>query len=109
VIERVRDGVEIVGQVSVVGGSDIQIHRFQLDENDRQSVDETNQVGASVVMGRAKPLDLQFADGHKTILLRFPEIDHRDQDLPLLTLVVAVGHRHPVADHFVELPVVLGA
>ena len=108
-IERVRDGVEIVRQVAVVGGADVHINRLELDENDGQAVDETNQIRAPVVMGRAQALNFQFADSHETILLGLPEIDNLDANFLLLALVVAIGHRHPIADHLVKRPVVLGA
>ena len=45
--------VHVVGEVVVEPLSDVPVDRLQLDEDQRQPVDETDQVGAAVVVGRA--------------------------------------------------------
>ena len=54
-IERVRTGIEIVGQLAVIGGPDVHIDGFQLDEHQRHTIDETNQIRPPVAMGRPQP------------------------------------------------------
>ena len=44
--------VHVVGEVVVETLSDVLVDRLQLDEDQRQTVHETDQIGAAVVVGR---------------------------------------------------------
>ena len=45
--------VQVVGEVGVEAIADVPVDRLQLDEDQRQAVDETDQIGAAVVVWRA--------------------------------------------------------
>ena len=70
VVERVIDAgfAEVVGQVVVETGPHVQIDGFELDEHQRQAVDEADQIGAAVVVGDSEALDLQFPDGEEAVV-----------------------------------------
>ena len=113
VVEGMGDDVlvEVIAQIAVEAGADILVDRLQFDEYQRQAIDEADQVGAAVVVGRAQPGDLEFAHRQKAIVRRLTEIDHPRLRVPELTqtraLGVAVAHRHAVADQIVEGLIVL--
>ena len=53
------------------------IDGLQLDEDQRQAVDEADEVGAAVVVRHAQTLNLQFPHGEEPVVCqRIAEIDH---------------------------------
>jgi hypothetical protein len=42
--------VHVVAQVAVKAGSDVFVDRLEFDEDQRQAVDEANQIGSAVVV-----------------------------------------------------------
>ena len=46
--------VQVIPQVTIEARANVFVHRFQFNEHQRQTVDETNQVRATVVAGRAQ-------------------------------------------------------
>ena len=109
VVEGVSDAVlgEVVGKVVVEPGADVPIDRLQLDEDQRQAVDETHQVRAPVVVRHAHALDLQLAHGQEAVVRDVAEVDHLRVRVARLAGGIAPLHRHPAADEAVELAVVL--
>ena len=53
--EQVRDRVAVVAEVVVVGVLQVAVRRLQLDEHERDAVDEADQVGAPVVQVGVDP------------------------------------------------------
>ena len=60
--------VQVIGQVVVEAGADVPIDRLQLDEDQRQAVDEADEVGAAVVVRHAHALHLQLAHGQEAVV-----------------------------------------
>ena len=111
VVEGVGDAVlaQVVGEVVVEAGADVPIDGLQLDEDQRQAVDEADQIGAPVVVRHPHALDLQLAHGEEAVVGQpsVAEVDHLRPRMPRLAGIVAPLDRHAVADEAVELPVVL--
>ena len=59
VVEGMSDDVfvKIVLQVAVEPRPDVFVNRFQLDKDQRQAIDEADEVGPAVVVGRTQPGD----------------------------------------------------
>ncbi len=108
-VEGMGDDVSIKGvaQITVEPGADVPVDRLQFDEYQRQTIDETNQVGAAIVVGRAQPGDPEFAHHQKAIVCRLTEIDHPGLRVTQCTLRIAIAHRHTVADQPVKSLIVL--
>ena len=69
--------VHVVGEVVVEALADVLVDRLQFDEDQRQAVDEADQIGAAVVVRRADTGELQLAHGEKAIgTRRVVEVDH---------------------------------
>ena len=69
--------VHVVGQVVIEALADVPVDRLQLDEDQRQAVDEADQIGAAVVVGRAHAGELQLAHGEEAVRTgRVVEVDH---------------------------------
>ena len=104
---------QVVGQVVVEAGPHIQIDGLQLDEHQRQAVDETDQIGAAVVVGHTQALDLQLADGEETVVGSavgagaILEINDLGAGVLGLSGSIAPVNGHAVPDEIVELPVML--
>ena len=94
-------------QVVVEAGADVPVDRLQLDEDQRQAVDEADQIGAPVVVRHAHALDLQLAHGEEAVAAGVAEVDHLRARVPRLAGCVAPLDRHAAADEAVELAVVL--
>ena len=71
-MEQVRDGVQIVGVVVVVGVLHVHGIFLQLDEEQGDAVHEANDVGAAAV---EVAVDLQFLDGEEMFVFRVLEVD----------------------------------
>ncbi len=59
--------VHVVAQVAIETRTDVLIDRLQLDEDERQAIDEADQVGASVVVRRAPTGQLQLPHRQKAV------------------------------------------
>ena len=69
--------VNVVGEIVVEALADVPVDRLQLDEGERQAVDEADQVGAAVVVGGADPGQLELAHGEESVRSRcVVEVDH---------------------------------
>ena len=100
--------VHVVGEVAVEALADVPVDRLQLDDHQRQAVDEADQVGAAVVVGGADAGELQLADGEEVVRTwSVVEVDHAGPGGLPVSLGVSVLHGHAGADHPVELAVVL--
>ena len=109
-VEGVGDAVlgQVVGQVVVEAGADVPVDRLQLDEDQRQAVDEAHQIGAPVVVRHAHALDLQLAHGEEAVVgwqLRKSITCARAWRVSPLASRHSTGT--PLADEAVELAVVL--
>ena len=102
VVEQVRDRVLVVGQVLLVGGADVLVDVLQLDEQERQAVDEADDVGAAAV---------EIARTHSSrtrgsgCCSGSVEVEDPQPLLDQLALVVAKGDLHAVLQQGVFLPV----
>ena len=67
VVEQVRDGVLVVGEVLLVGGADVLVDVLQLHEQQRQAVDEADDVRAAAVEVAPHP---QLAHAEEMVVLR---------------------------------------
>ena len=110
VVEGMGDHVlvQVVAQVVVEAGADVLVHRLELDEYQRQPVDEADEVGAAVVVRRTQAGQLEFAHGEEAVGAgRIGEIDHPRPRRLLPAVRIAVAHRHAAAQQSVEVAVVL--
>ena len=106
VVKGVGDDVfvEVIAQVAVEPGADVLVNGLQLDEDQRQAVDETDEIGPAVVSRRAQAGDFQFADGNEAVVwfavrtAAVLEINHPCLCVAELALRIAIAHRHAVAD-----------
>ena len=100
--------VHVVGEVVVEALADVLVDRLQLDEDQRQAVDETDQIGAAVIVRRADTGELQLAHGEEAIgTRRVVEVNHPGAGGLLVALGVPILDRHAGAEQTVEVPVVL--
>ena len=100
--------VRVVGEVVVKPLADVLVDRLQLDEDQRQAVDETDQVGTAVVIGRADAGELQLAHGEEAVRARgIVEIDHPSAGGLPVSLGVSVFHGYASAEQSIEIAVVL--
>ena len=109
VVEGMRDAMfaHVVSEIVVEAGADVPVNRLQLNEDQRQAVDEANQVRPPVVVRHANALDLQLAHGEEAIVSGVAKVDHLCVSVPGLAAGVAPVHGNPAADEGVELAVVL--
>ncbi len=110
VVEGMGDDVlvHIVAQIAVETGADVLVDRLQLDEDQRQSVDEADEIGAAVVVRRAQASQFQFPHGEEAVgTRRIVEIDHADAGIAALAVGVPPGNRHAIADCSREILIVL--
>ena len=109
VMKGVGDAVlgQVVGKVVVEAGADVAIHRLQLDEDQRQAIHETHQVGAAVVMRHPHALHFQLAHREEAVITDVTEIDDLDVSMARLAARLPPLDRHAAADETVELVVVL--
>ena len=109
-MERVGDDifVHVVGEVVVEALADVLVDRLQLDEDQRQAVDETDQIGAAVVVRRADTCELQLAYGKEAIgTRRVVEVDHPGTSGLLAALGIPVLDGNAASNQPVKIPVVL--
>ena len=102
VVEEVRHGVAVVRVVRLEGGLQVAVDVLALDEQQRQPVDETDEVGPAPVEVPAHP---QLADAEEVVVGRLVEVDHAQAPLRRLALVVAAGHLDTVPNQVVLLAV----
>ena len=110
VMEGLRNDalVHVVGEVVVETLADVLVDGLQLDEDQRQPVDETDQIGAAVVVRRSDAGEFQLAHGEESIgTRRVIEVDHSGTSGPLVALSVPICNRHAAAKQPVEVSVVL--
>ena len=72
VVEGVRDDVfvHVVAQVAVKAGANVLVDGLEFDEDQRQAVDEADEIGSTVVVRGSQPGQLQFAHGEEAIAAR---------------------------------------
>ena len=104
--------VQVVAQVAVEAGADVLVDRLQLDEDQRQAVDEADEIGAAVVVRRAQAGDFSSRTARKRLFgcrraVAVRKSITRARRIAELAAGVAVAHRHAVADAAVELLIVL--
>ena len=109
VVEGVRDAVlvQIVREVLVKTGTDVPVDGLQLNEDQRQAVDETDEVRAPVVVRYSHALDPQLTDRQEAVSGRVPKIDDLCPGVAGLAGGVAPFDRHTAPYVAVELAVVL--
>ena len=100
--------VPVVGQVVVEALADVPVDRLQLDEDQRQAVDETDQIGATVVAGRTDAGELQLAHGEEAVRAGLVvEVDRPGTGGFPVPLGVPVFHGYTTTEQTVEIAVVL--
>ena len=100
--------VHVVGQVVVKALTDISVDRLQFDEDERQPVDEADEIGATIVVGCAHPCDFQFTHDKESVCARrVVEVDDLDSDSRPAPSGIPVSDRHAIAKQSVEVAVVL--
>jgi hypothetical protein len=109
VMENLRDHLRrhVVGEIIVEALADVVIDGLELDEYQRQPVDEADDVGPASVMRHAQSLKLHLAHGHEPVVGGRAEVDHAGMIVASFTVGVAPRHRHATLDEFVELLIVL--
>ena len=100
--EDVRDRVAVVGEVVVVGVLEVAVRRLQLDEDERDAVDEAEEVGPALVQ---VALDPELRDEEEVVVGRvLPVDDGEPLGLPA-AVRLANGDRDAVAEQLMHLPV----
>ena len=102
VLEQVRNRVLVVGEIFVIGPLEIAIGRFQLHEDERNAVDETDHIGAATVK---HALDPQLAHGEEVIVLRIVEIEDAQAFLLQIAFRVPIFDDDAIAQHLVALAI----
>ena len=98
VMKQMWDGVLVVQKVLLVGGADILAEVLQLHEQQRQTVDKTDNVRPAAVQVSAHP---QLPHTEETVVLRDIEVEHPQTLANPFALGVAEGDLHPVLDQFI--------
>jgi hypothetical protein len=100
--EQVWDRVAIVAEVVIVGVMQILVTGLELDEDQRNAIDESQEIGASFIQ---VALDPQLRNEKKLVVVRVLPVNDRE---PLGDLAaVGLTHRdgHAIAQQFVHLTV----
>jgi hypothetical protein len=97
-VEQVRNGVQVVGVILLVGGVDVDFEALELDEHQRQAVDEADHVRPAQPELAPHP---EFAHRQVSVLLRVFEVDEPQAPVHDLAGRVAVLHRHALAQQLV--------
>ena len=103
--EQVRDGVAVVAEVVVVGVLQVAVRRLQLDEHERDAVDEADQVGAPVVQVGVNP---ELRDEQEVVVLRVLPVDDGELLRQRRPIRLTDGHLDTVAHQRVDLLVRAG-
>jgi len=67
---------EARGRAPVEARAEVLVHGLELDEHEREPVDEAQQIGAAVVVRRAHSLDLKLTHGDEAVVRRRAKVDH---------------------------------
>ena len=102
VVEEVRDRVAVVAVVLLERDPQIPVDVLALDEEQRQPVDEADQIGPPAVEVTA---DRQFADREEVVVLRGLEVENPETAFRRFPACVGEGHRDAVAEEVVLLAV----
>src|SRR6058998_2077538 len=99
-MKAMRDAVlvEVSDQVVVEACTDVEVHRLELDEYQRQAVYEANQISPPVIMRHTHALNLQLTHGKKSIVERVAVVDHPSPFPLCLTPLIAPFHWHAQAN-----------
>ena len=99
-VEQVRDGVLVIREVLLVGAVDVHLEALQLDEHQRQTIDEAHQVRPPQPQLAAHP---QLAHRQIAVVVGVVEVDQAQPPIHQTPRSVAEFHRHPVAQQRVLL------
>ena len=99
--------IKVITQIAIEPGTNVLVDRLELDEHQRQAVDEAHQIGAAVVVGRAQPGELEFAHRAKAVIAGVAKVDHRRLCMARLALRIPITHRYAITNEFVKRLVVL--
>ena len=102
VVEQVGDGVAVVGVVPLEGGPEVAVDVLALDEQQRQAVDEADDVGAAAVEIPPHP---QLAHAQEVVVGGLVEVEQAQVAGLPLALVVGESDLHAVPYQLVLLPV----
>ena len=97
-----RDRVAVVGVVLLEGRLQVTVDVLALDEQQRQPVDETDDVRPAPVEIAAHP---RLAHAEEVVVRRFVEVEDAQAPLRRLALLVAIGDMDTVAQQVVLLAV----
>ena len=100
--EQVRDGVLVIAEIVVVGVLHVLVRRFQLDEEERKTVDEPQEVRTPSVHLAG---DRHLRDQQEVVVGRVRPVDHLDRFDRLAVLIAAGGHPHAILEQVVDLMV----
>ena len=71
-MEELRDGIQVVGVVAVVGVLNVNGVLFELDKQQRKAIDKAHNIRAAAVM---RTVDLHFLDGEEVVFLRLVKVE----------------------------------
>ena len=100
-VKGVRDDVliHVVAQVAIEASADVLVDGLQLDEHQRQAVDEADDIGAAVVVRRAQARELQLAHGEETVVARSVlEVDYASAGVAEMTWASRYSTGNAVSD-----------
>ncbi len=101
-MKKVRDGVLVVQKVLLVGGADILADVLQLHEQQRQTVDEPDDIRPAAVEIAAHP---QFPHTEEMIVFGIVKVEHPQPLSHPFALGIAKGDLYPVPDQVVLLAI----
>ena len=102
VMEQMRDGVLVIEKVLLIGGAGIAADVLQLHEQQRQAVDEPDDIRPAAVQIAPHP---QLPHAEEMVVLGNIEVEDPQSLAHPLAFGVAKGDPHPVLDQFVLLTV----
>ena len=97
-MKDVGDGVLVVGEILVIGAPNVAVDVFQLHEQERRTVDETDDIRPAAIK---RPLDPEFAYGEEVVVPCIAEIEHAQSPGFHTAARVSVGDLHAVAQKVV--------
>lgn len=80
------DRAEVIAEVPAVGALDVRVDPLELDEDEREAIDEADEIGAAQ---GGLPLDPELLGEEEVVRLRVVPVDDADAALRLAVVVVA--------------------
>ncbi len=99
-VEQMRDGIFVIGQILLVRGAGVFIQGFEFHEQQRQAVDKADQIGPAAI---GRPPHPQFPCRQKMVLARLLKVEDPQAAFDEFAVGAAKLHLHAVFEERVFL------